>query len=89
MEVYATEFGFGYSALTTQAMEHRLKIFKRELHHTLKNDKMWKLAMRHQYQRLYRDLIERKKAVKRNLHCSKCGGEGHQSNNKRCPKFMN
>lgn len=67
--IYYKEFGCGYGILTTQAVEHRLKIFKRDLGHTFgKVNKRFRTALIHQSQRVYGRLFERK-ATKRVFKC--------------------
>jgi len=83
MDIYYKEFGFGYGVLTTQSMEHRLKLFKRDLRHTLQTERMWELSMRHQHQRMLGGL-ELPQPNKRIITCGKCGQIGHQQNNKKC-----
>jgi hypothetical protein len=82
---YYKEFGCGYGILTTQAVEHRLKVFKRELRNTMKNRRMYRLALNHQSQRINGRLRIRK-PTSRLFKCSACGQQGHQKNNKRCPR---
>jgi len=86
LEVYYKEFGFGLGVLSTQAGEHRLKLFKRETSHTLRNSQMWKMALTHQNQRLYGGLPDLT-PPKRDMQCSTCHEKGHQSNNRKCPLF--
>ena len=38
LECYYEEFGFGYGVLTTEVMEHRLKLSKAELKYMMHNN---------------------------------------------------
>jgi len=80
------EFGFGYGIMTTQGLEHRQKILKKDFEHTTQREEKWSTVIDHQNQRLYGELNQ-VETVKRKLRFVCACGESHQRNKKSCPFY--